>query len=259
MIHRVKNQRKKGKKGKPRLKRKVIPLPIKEANHDVLIKPNDVYNDFRSAIPRMFLTELHPTDFPLLHKLFFGRGFISLLRKDGFDPNTWKHFNKPVSLSLLDPSYENSEDYAKAARALIEMKRKWPEGIHLLWYPVLANKRRYLSKMLQTLREELDDPPLVLAKRFYTRKKRTPWSPPVELLNVQLLTRDLPPDEPEETPSTKRRDLESYRGLYGSGMVLVGAPASIHKQVTRLVPWLHKHLREEEGQGGSLVEFLCEQ
>ncbi|MGF1525394.1 MAG: 23S rRNA (adenine(2030)-N(6))-methyltransferase RlmJ [Candidatus Competibacterales bacterium] len=52
---------------------------------------------------------------------------------------------------LLDPSYELKTDYETVPRELVKAVKKWPTGIYLLWYPLLAAKgherlKRYLGE-----------------------------------------------------------------------------------------------------------------
>lgn len=44
-------------------------------------------------------------------------------------------------LVLIDPPYEQTDEYEKAARLLTSCLHRWPEGVYLLWYPLLAERR----------------------------------------------------------------------------------------------------------------------
>lgn len=39
-------------------------------------------------------------------------------------------------LVLIDPPFEDAEDFNKLVGALAEAYRKWPTGIYMLWYPI---------------------------------------------------------------------------------------------------------------------------
>ena len=39
-------------------------------------------------------------------------------------------------LVLIDPPFEQHDDYARLAAALIDARRKWPGGIYAGWYPI---------------------------------------------------------------------------------------------------------------------------
>lgn len=40
-------------------------------------------------------------------------------------------------LVLLDPSYEVKDEYRRMAELLHKMHKKWPQGVFMLWYPIL--------------------------------------------------------------------------------------------------------------------------
>lgn len=86
---------------------------------------------------RMHLMELHPQEHAALRDGFQGAG-VHVHRRDGHEG--LPALVPPVprrGLALIDPSYEVKTEYAAAARLAIEAHRKWPQGVILLWYPVL--------------------------------------------------------------------------------------------------------------------------
>ncbi len=70
--------------------------------------------------------------------------------------------NERRGLVVLDPPYEQPDDFARLAAGLAAAFRKWPTGIYLAWYPIkgrdgarraspgrcgaAASKRRFASK-----------------------------------------------------------------------------------------------------------------
>jgi 23S rRNA (adenine2030-N6)-methyltransferase len=70
-------------------------------------------------------------------------------------------------LVMLDPPFEQGDDYARLARGLAEAHRKWASGIFLLWYPIkgrpepdrLAKSLKKLA-IARILRAELTVAPL---------------------------------------------------------------------------------------------------
>lgn len=213
----------------------------------------ETFTSVRNNNAKMILAELHPAEFPLLSKLFANKKEVSVLREDGFSPSTWESIPS-VSLSLIDPSFETSEDYEKAGRTLIKLSQKWPQGMHLLWYPILGSKQSLLRDMLQTLRDELDDEPIVLGKRSTVASKSSN-SIKSPVLHAQLCTRSLPKEEGHES-KRKRQEQEPFRGLYGSGMVMVNVPNTLKTQLTRLLPWLLHALCEDKKQGFHSIDTL---
>lgn len=86
---------------------------------------------------RLHLLELHPQEHAALRRNLGGSG-VQIHRRDGHEglpallPPTPRR-----GLALIDPSYEVKAEYAAAARLFLAAHRKWPEGVILLWYPLL--------------------------------------------------------------------------------------------------------------------------
>lgn len=86
---------------------------------------------------RLHLLELHPQEHAALRRNLGGPG-VHIHRRDG-------HEGLPAllppaprrGLALIDPSYERKDEYAAAARLVLAAHAKWPEGVILLWYPLL--------------------------------------------------------------------------------------------------------------------------
>ena len=63
-------------------------------------------------------------------------------------------------LVLIDPAFEQPDEFAALAGRALEAHRKWPGGIYLLWYPIKARRepealarqfsRSGISKVLRT-------------------------------------------------------------------------------------------------------------
>ncbi|MDR0451857.1 MAG: 23S rRNA (adenine(2030)-N(6))-methyltransferase RlmJ, partial [Treponema sp.] len=83
--------------------------------------------------------ELHPADFALLAEEFGrGRRFMAR-REDGL--TALKALLPPRERRgciFTDPSYELREDYGAVRTALAGALRRFPTGIYIVWYPLLA-------------------------------------------------------------------------------------------------------------------------
>ncbi|HET9902910.1 MAG TPA: 23S rRNA (adenine(2030)-N(6))-methyltransferase RlmJ [Xanthobacteraceae bacterium] len=86
---------------------------------------------------RLVACELHPAEAAELVKRL-GRGrHAKAIAIDG-----WTALNAYVppperrGLVLIDPPYEESDEFERLAAALIRVRRKWPTGIYLAWYPI---------------------------------------------------------------------------------------------------------------------------
>jgi 23S rRNA (adenine2030-N6)-methyltransferase len=81
--------------------------------------------------------ELEPRAAGLLRAALHGDPRAKVLTLDG-----WMALKANVppkerrGLVLLDPPYEESDDFTRLSDALAEAHRKWPSGIYVLWYPI---------------------------------------------------------------------------------------------------------------------------
>ena len=107
---------------------------------------------------------------------------------------------------LIDPSYEEDEDYENAAEAIIKVHKKWSSGIILLWYPLLEHRENEIKKMLDSITQAV-----------HSVNENT------ELENLQLCV----------------NPKGSYR-LYGSGMLVINAPWKLKEEGEIVINYLGK-------------------
>jgi 23S rRNA (adenine2030-N6)-methyltransferase len=103
---------------------------------------------------RLWLYELHSTDYEqLLREFGSGDPHTRVECSDGFA--ALKALLPPQprrALVMIDPSYELKTDYAAVIAALRESLRRFPNGVYLLWYPMLARREsRELPRKLDAL------------------------------------------------------------------------------------------------------------
>jgi 23S rRNA (adenine2030-N6)-methyltransferase len=91
---------------------------------------------------RLILNELHPSSFSALKKWAGRDKRIAVHKRDGLEalaglvPPTIRR-----GLVLIDPSYEVKSEYTTIPVNLAKAVKKWPQGIFVLWYPILAEGR----------------------------------------------------------------------------------------------------------------------
>ena len=86
---------------------------------------------------RLHLMELHPQEHAALRRNLRGAN-VHVHRRDGYEGLPGLVPPAPRrGIALIDPSYEVKDEYARAARLALEAHGKWPEGVILLWYPLL--------------------------------------------------------------------------------------------------------------------------
>ena len=107
------------------------------------------------------------------------------------------------AVTLIDPSYENKQDYRAVVQTIREAMARFPTGCYVVWYPKVS--RVQLTQMLRQL-EHL---------------------PNVQWLNVEMTVSCAPTD--------------GY-GLFGSGLWVINPPHTLKKQLDQAMPWLTKLL-----------------
>lgn len=99
---------------------------------------------------RMVLTELHPSDYPLLEQEFHRDHQVSIYKEDGF--SRLKASLPPQErrgLVLIDPPYELAKEYRDVVQAIYQSHKRWATGIYAIWYPVV--NRCDIDDMLEGL------------------------------------------------------------------------------------------------------------
>ncbi|PIJ50461.1 23S rRNA (adenine(2030)-N(6))-methyltransferase RlmJ [Erwinia sp. OLTSP20] len=164
----------------------------------------------------LHLTELHPSDFPLLRNEFQKEPRARLARADGYQQ--LKARLPPPSrrgVILIDPPYELKSDYQAVVSGIQEGHKRFATGVFALWYPVVL--RQQVKKMLNQLQA----------------------SGIRRILQIELAVR---PDSDQ-------------RGMTASGMLVVNPPWRLEQQMKSLLPWLHEKL-VPAGTGHTHVSWL---
>ena len=162
------------------------------------------------------LTELHPTDYPMLRTEFSRDDRVRVAREDGF--GQLKSKLPPASrrgFALIDPPYELKQDYSAVVKGVVEGYRRFATGTYAIWYPVVH--RQQIKRMLKEL------------QATGIRK----------ILQIELAVK---PDSDQ-------------LGMTASGMIVINPPWKLESQMKSILPWLHKTL-VPEGIGHTLVEWV---
>ena len=102
---------------------------------------------------RAILLELHPQEQVALRTTLGRDRRIAIHDRDCFE-GLPALLPPPIrrGLALIDPSYEEKDEYLRIAALLSQALPRWPNGIFLLWYPLLADERhRALERALAEL------------------------------------------------------------------------------------------------------------
>jgi 23S rRNA (adenine2030-N6)-methyltransferase len=161
-------------------------------------------NYFLRPQDRMVLSELHPEDFQLLRKNFSKATNISIHKQDGYQ--TLKASLPPKErrgLVLIDPPYENPDEFRQLTKTLPELIKRWETGVFAIWYPIKL--RSSADLFLKKLQSNITRPTLISELSIY----------------------------PEDTP----------RNLNGSGMFIINPPWKLQEEIEAILPWLKSTLQ----------------
>jgi 23S rRNA (adenine2030-N6)-methyltransferase len=103
---------------------------------------------------RLWLHELHPADYALLEREFRNVTVPSrVLDSDGYAGLRALLPPEPRrALVLIDPSYEVKDDYAQLLRAMQDGLQRFPTGVFIIWYPMIARREaRELPRKLAAM------------------------------------------------------------------------------------------------------------
>ncbi|MDP2574930.1 23S rRNA (adenine(2030)-N(6))-methyltransferase RlmJ [Vibrio penaeicida] len=148
---------------------------------------------------RMVLTELHPSDHPLLEQEFHRDRQVSIYKEDGFQ--RLKASLPPKErrgLVLIDPPYELAHEYRDVVNAVAQSHKRWATGVYAIWYPVV--NRHDIDDMLSGL------------EKLGIRK----------ILQIEL---GVSADTNE-------------RGMTASGMIVINPPWKLESQMKEILPYL---------------------
>ena len=166
---------------------------------------------------RLRLFELHSRDARLLGDNFQTAGRqVIVSPTDGFAG--LKALLPPPprrALVLIDPSYEEKQDYERVIQALRDALTRFAGGTYMLWYPQLTRLE---------------------AHELPQRLKRLPVA---AWLHVALRV------------STPAKD---GFGMHGSGLFILNPPWTLHDALADTLPFLCKVLGEDSGAGFTLEQ-----
>jgi 23S rRNA (adenine2030-N6)-methyltransferase len=114
---------------------------------------------------RIELAELHPAERAGLAAALGRRASLGIHARDGLAMA--RALCPPLprrGLVLIDPSYEVKADYAALPAQVAALHRRWPVGVVMLWYPLLAGDPHggmlaALERLPGALRHEVRFPP----------------------------------------------------------------------------------------------------
>jgi 23S rRNA (adenine2030-N6)-methyltransferase len=121
---------------------------------------------FLRAQDRLVACEAEPIAARALVNRMRGDNRVKAVSIDGYTAlNAYVPPNERRGLVLIDPPFEQADEFERLANALTAAHRKWPTGIYALWYPIkdTAAPSAFARRLLRTgiarmLRAELTLP-----------------------------------------------------------------------------------------------------
>lgn len=162
------------------------------------------------ADDRLRAFDLHPADFELLQQQFASeKRRIKVEQSDGFA--ALKALLPPPprrGLVLIDPPYEEKQDYQRVITALNEALKRFETGCYAVWYPMLQRQE---------------------SMQLVDKLKQLPLK---NWLHASLMV---------NAPST-----DGF-GMHGSGMFIINPPWTLKATLDGVMPWLTRLLAQGDG------------
>ena len=176
----------------------------------------------------LILSELHPTEFQNLKNNFHKTSKnVQIHNRNGWE--MIKALTPPKTKRgavLIDPSYEQKEDYEIAAKTISFINKKWSNGIILLWYPLLKYRQDEINYMIQSICNDVKE-----------NNQNT------EIVNLQLCIADK--DSHTEVELAENAEVNKIPRLYGSGMLVINAPYLLKENTEPVIKYLESILKME--------------
>lgn len=164
-------------------------------------------NHFLRENDIQILGELHPRTIEELRfnmkscrnkpKIHFRNGFEMVL---GLTPPKTKR-----GLVIIDPSFEEKEDFSDCSETICTLLRKWSNATVLLWYPLVSHRKSEISMMKERISAMFDNEE--------------------KILDLQLEVKD-------------ESEMTGLASLYGSGMFVVNPTFGLKETMEKIIPVL---------------------
>lgn len=167
----------------------------------------------------LVLSEIHPQEIENLKNNFKNTDKnVQIHNRSGWE--MIKALTPPATKRggvLIDPSYEEKQDYEDAASVICSVYKKWSNGIILLWYPLLAHRENEILNMKNKIISFVKD-----------------INPNTEINDFQLQVFDKDAHKEVELQQFLE-DKKNPPRLYGSGMFVINTPWKLAEDMEAVV------------------------
>lgn len=115
---------------------------------------------------RIVACELHPNEYQSLKNCFMGVHQVNAHHTDGF--LGLKAFLPPKErrgLVLIDPPYEDPDEFARITRSLPTALRRFENGIYAIWYPI--KEKYHLDHFYKAVRQNIENDVFIIELTTY--------------------------------------------------------------------------------------------
>ena len=167
---------------------------------------------------RLRLFEMHPSEVEVLRQNLRSQGRVALRQTSLYESDGFAGLKAQLppaprrGITIIDPSYEDKQDYRKTLHAINDGLRRFATGCFAVWYPLV--QRREATEMVRAL-----------------ERLQTPWV---------------------DAALTVCKPAADGYGLHGSGMFVINPPWTLHDSLQATLPWLAGALGQDARAGFSL-------
>ncbi|MBO4532425.1 MAG: 23S rRNA (adenine(2030)-N(6))-methyltransferase RlmJ [Treponema sp.] len=193
-----------------------------------------IEQDLMRGQDTLILSELHPAEIENLRKNLHDTSIASGSKKSVqiHERSGWemlKALTPPLTsrgAALIDPSYEEADDYEAAAQTICAVHKKWTNGIIMLWYPLLAHRQEQIQGMKAFIKEFVHSINANTQIDEYELCVNTSDS------HKETSLQEVLHDEDKKNPPR----------LYGSGMLVINTPWKLVQQAAQTLSFLERVL-----------------
>lgn len=115
---------------------------------------------------RIIACELQPQEYQTLKTTFAGDKQVSVHHTDGYlGLKAFLPPNEHRGLVLIDPPYENPDEFTRIVHSLPISLKRWESGIYAIWYPI--KEKIQVERFHRAVREIIRHPVLIIELSIY--------------------------------------------------------------------------------------------
>lgn len=145
--------------------------------------------------------------------------------RDGFE--TVLSLTPPLikrGLCIIDPSYEEKDEYKSTGTSVIKIHKKWNVGIIAVWYPLLAHRAIEIEQMKNDIIANVK----------------------AQNSNTSIMDARLCVNTADSHTETDLKENEGPPRLYGSAMLVINSPWKLDEKTKENLDYISKHIYKKE-------------